>query len=165
MILMAVCGLVATLAMVPTANAWMGSMYRNREALRPSDYDEMPFYRPGNPMPRTGMWYQQRRSALNLPEVIFTKLPNLVQIFFLLACHQEKMKYSSKIPRSGKHQIFFKNLRGQFYNFFNFSRSKRKKLKKLWKSKMNQSLSFSFIGSLGTCLNICKSTKSATRLA
>ncbi|XP_055344718.1 ITG-like peptide isoform X2 [Paramacrobiotus metropolitanus] len=49
--------------------AWMGAMYRNREAFRPvsNDYDDEPAAAAaGAPIPRTGMWYQQRRSAMDL---------------------------------------------------------------------------------------------------
>ncbi|OQV21865.1 putative Prohormone-3 [Hypsibius exemplaris] len=60
--------LVVCLTVQPAA-AWMGSMYRNREALRPDYDDDMPAFRGGGaPVARTGMWYQQRRSGANALE-------------------------------------------------------------------------------------------------
>lgn len=52
------------------ASAWMGSMYRGREPSRMSpDYEDEPAIVASAPVPRTGMWYQQRRSAMDLLQV------------------------------------------------------------------------------------------------
>ena len=59
------------LVLLPASTeAWIGTMYRNRERQALADYeDDTPAFRPQAPVARTGMWYQQRRSGGNLPEV------------------------------------------------------------------------------------------------
>ena len=65
-------------------------MYRNRERQALADYeDDTPAFRPQAPVARTGMWYQQRRSGGNLPEV-------RLQIYYSVINSQSSVRYITK---------------------------------------------------------------------